>query len=157
MNPMGFSITVIYGKEPEEDGPVRPIRWHISTGSWQLVTLADHFISRHWRKRIISSCYQLPMFPSTETRILLSLSVSRSNIWVYYYREISSSLYSPTSCFLVFFPIFPSHFYILSNLVYPSLEYDIFLFSENAPCPKTTRQFTKHYFKYYLNYIIQPF
>ena len=41
-----------------------------------------------------------------------------TNLGVDYYREISSGFCSPTSCFLYFFQIFPSNFYILSNLVY---------------------------------------
>ena len=41
-------------------------------------------------------------------------------IGVDYYREISSCFYSLTSWFFYFFPIFCSHFYILSNLVYQS-------------------------------------
>ena len=42
-------------------------------------------------------------------------------IWVDYYREISSCLYSSPSFFLVFFPQFsPLIFYILFNLIYLS-------------------------------------
>ena len=42
-------------------------------------------------------------------------------IWINYYKEISNCLYTPTSCFfLYFFPIAHSNFYIISNLVYPS-------------------------------------
>ena len=42
--------------------------------------------------------------------------------WLKYYREISSLLYSTTSCFLVSLPNFPLSFpqHILSNVVYPS-------------------------------------
>ena len=49
--------------------------------------------------------------------IIISLK-SFPEIWVDYYREISSCLCSCSSCFIVFLPNFPSHFYILSNLVY---------------------------------------
>ena len=52
--------------------------------------------------------------------IVVVILKSFPKVRVNYYREISNRLYSPTSCFLLFLPYLFSHFYILSNLVYPS-------------------------------------
>ena len=46
--------------------------------------------------------------------------LSLSKIGVDYYKKSAAVSILPLPVFLYFFPIFPSHFYILSNLFYPS-------------------------------------